>query len=124
MEALSRGAQEAVFCEKNASCTEQLSKNIKTLQAQEHCAIHSFDAMTWLGSYQGSPFDIIFVDPPYDTNLTEENWSVINANLAPDGLIVLERQKKTENVCPTGFEVVWERLYGNTRLLWMRKDVS
>ena len=32
LEALSRGAQEAVFCEKNASCTEQLSKNIKTLK--------------------------------------------------------------------------------------------
>ena len=122
LEALSRGAKSAVFCEKNASCTEQLAKNVQILGAQAECEIHSHDALTWLGRYGGVPFDVIFLDPPYDTNLTEEMWALIEQHLGLDGLVVLERQKKTTNVCPAAFEVVWERIYGNTRLLWMRKD--
>ena len=110
------------FVKKNASCTEQLVKNIEILGAQADCEIHSHDAFSWLRRYGGPPFDVIFLDPPYDAKLTAEMWEIIELHLKADGLVVFERQKKTTNVCPAAFEVVWERIYGNTRLLWMRKD--
>jgi 16S rRNA (guanine966-N2)-methyltransferase len=124
IEALSRGAQFALFCEKDHRCAEQLALNLKKLDVGTSAQMQSVDALGWLKRYQGASFDIIFLDPPYHLNLSEEFWEMLTTVVAPEGLIVLEREKKSVIECPMGLEVVWERLYRKTRLLWLRKDTE
>jgi len=124
IEALSRGAEFAMFCEQDHRCAEQLVTNLKKLDAGDCAQMQSVDALGWLKRYQGVSFDVVFLDPPYHLNLSEEFWENLIKIVVPNGLIVLEREKKSTIDCPAGFEVVWDRLYRKTRLLWLRKDAE
>ncbi|HEX5638188.1 MAG TPA: 16S rRNA (guanine(966)-N(2))-methyltransferase RsmD [Burkholderiaceae bacterium] len=65
-EALSRGADEAVFVERDAAA----ARTIRDTLAQFHCdrgRVEQVDALAWLerGPPGSKPFDIVFLDPPY-----------------------------------------------------------
>jgi 16S rRNA (guanine966-N2)-methyltransferase len=65
LEALSRGASEVTFVEKNKKSIEILKKNISKLKIEEEFEIFQKDVLTYLSAYEGEPFDIIFADPPF-----------------------------------------------------------
>lgn len=67
LEALSRGATEVVFIEKNKRMIPILEHNIKAVckslqQDTSVCSVLNLDALNWKGA---SSFDLIFADPPY-----------------------------------------------------------
>ncbi len=62
LEALSRGAEQVYFVEKNRNATRQLQKNLEILEGTGNI-IHS-TAEQWLSTTTKS-FDIIFLDPPF-----------------------------------------------------------
>ena len=89
-EALSRGASHCVLVEQNPVCADQLrtqSQRLGALGVEVHCA----DVRQWLG---GNPrqFDVIFVDPPFDSKLAAETCALLanGRNLAPAGLLYVE----------------------------------
>ena len=124
IEALSRGAAHATFVERDESCIQQLIQNLKKLNAEEESHCLATNAYAWVQKSRGKKFDLIFVDPPYDADFKEEFWAELAPHMAPDGLVVVERSKKRQFEGPTGFDVVWDRCYGKTRLLWLRKEPS
>ncbi len=63
LEALSRGAGEVVFIERNPKAVAALRENLKLLQAA-NAEVHQGDALTWLQK-TSTPFDVIFLDPPF-----------------------------------------------------------
>ncbi len=93
IEALSRGAGEAVFVERDAVS----ARAIRDLLAQLRCdrgRVEQVDALAWLerGPPASKPFDIVFLDPPYG-----EAWLPVLAEkleqggwLAPGAWIYLE----------------------------------
>ena len=93
IEALSRGAGEAVFVERDAVS----ARAIRDILAQLGCArgrVEQVDALAWLerGPPASKPFDIVFLDPPYG-----EAWLPVLAEklerggwLAPGAWIYLE----------------------------------
>ncbi len=62
LEALSRGAKNATFVEKNKRVIKVLWENIKTL-AGDSVKVKNMDAMKFITD---DVYDIIFADPPYD----------------------------------------------------------
>jgi 16S rRNA (guanine966-N2)-methyltransferase len=69
LEALSRGAAHVVFVEKNPAVAKHLSAVTATL-APGQADVAAGDARRWLkGQPQG--FDIVFVDPPFDSDLLD-----------------------------------------------------
>lgn len=122
IEALSRGAQSATFVERDESCIGQLKVNLKKLEGLAQATCVATSAFSWIKKSGAEPFDIIFVDPPYETELPQEFWEATERRLAPEGVVVVERFKKRQFEAPAGFEVVWDRCYGKARLVWLRKD--
>ena len=72
-EALSRGAAGCLALEKNAKALATLNEN-KTLLDAAELTLRRSDTLAFLGSSPDKPFDIVFVDPPFDLNVI---WSYI-----------------------------------------------
>ena len=89
-EAASRGAASVLMIEKNPRAQEVLSQSIEQLQAIQ-VNLHRGGAMSSIEEFKPDSFDIVFVDPPFDSNLTG---------------LVLERLDKTGCVRRGGFVYV------------------
>ena len=94
LEAISRGAKRAVMIEKDGEALKYIIENIDNLGFSDRCRAYKNDAtraIEILGR-KNEKFDIIFMDPPYQDNVTKKVLKAIDkANiLAEDGLIICE----------------------------------
>jgi len=64
-EALSQGAGSVVLIEQNSRSVRSLKLTINALQAAQDAEVVRGDAVTYLTG-AGTPFDIVFLDPPFD----------------------------------------------------------
>lgn len=69
LEALSRGAREAVFVDRAGSSIRVLRKNIELLEAGESSRIVKDDALKWVAALEPLAFDVALADPPYGEGL-------------------------------------------------------
>jgi 16S rRNA (guanine966-N2)-methyltransferase len=66
LEALSRGAASCCFYERNAEAVATLRKNLDALAVGPEATIVTRDAWSQaVGTRDGAPFDLVFLDPPY-----------------------------------------------------------
>ena len=115
IEALSRGAREAVFVDNSAQAVATLRENLRALDVQAE--VHRHDAVAWLsGAGKGEPFALVFCDPPYDLaqSLAGQLAKALPPLLTEDGRIVTESDKRSPLELPFG--LVRERTYGDTRI--------
>lgn len=87
-EAASRGASEVVLVEKVRNVADTLRRNVQHLGAVQ-MQVQNQDASTYLRSGQGL-FDVIFVDPPYASELLDQVLPLLSARLAADGRLYVE----------------------------------
>jgi 16S rRNA (guanine966-N2)-methyltransferase len=88
-EALSRGASEVVCVDRNRDIVRHLLATAKRLRAEGFDAVAG-DAMTYLRGAP-RPFDIVFLDPPYASNVLHEVLPQLTQGwLAPGALIYAE----------------------------------
>ena len=92
IEALSNGAKECYFIDKNKKITEILKNNTKDI---DNVFIINNDFQTFLKNTKVK-FDIIFLDPPYDLFLINDAIKLIEQNniLNKNGLIICEYTKE------------------------------
>ena len=124
LEAVSRGASEAVFVDKDLAATKACRTNVCAIGVQEVSRIRRTDVLRYLsrnGSRDG-PFDLIFIDPPYDDPL-DRVLAAAGAVLADEGRIVVEmRWRGEEPVRHPGLVVEADRRYGDTRVLMLSRQ--
>jgi 16S rRNA (guanine966-N2)-methyltransferase len=119
LEAISRGAKNATFVERDRIAQKIIDKNIKTLGLESRTTLISATVSSWLNT-TNEQFDIIFADPPYhDPQLS--TVSDLFALLKPNGLMVLSYPGRSETLTETGVVVVDNRSYGNAALAFYRK---
>jgi 16S rRNA (guanine966-N2)-methyltransferase len=122
LEALSRGAARAVFVDEGAAARALIRRNVEALGVIGQAKIWRRDA-TRLGPCRGTPFDLVFADPPYRSGLgpralasaLEGGW------IAPGGLVVLELAAGEAEPAIGGMDVLDARRYGDTRIMIMRR---
>ena len=88
LEALSRGAVQAWFVERDAVLAAALRAQVRVLGAQGR--VIRRDALKFLSSRPQRRFDVVFVDPPYATGLAEV-LEELAAWLAAEHLVYVER---------------------------------
>ena len=119
LELLSRGGIKVVFVEKNHyvfSVLKMNCNNIASPEQYEAILMDSFDAIKVL-SLKDQSFDIIFIDPPYKSELKSKALSAICAGnlLVHEGIAVVEHDHKDYQPDIAGDLVkIYERRLGNT----------
>lgn len=99
IEALSRGAARTVFCDSSERAVEAIRTNLERLRVPESrfLIIHGTadKAIRHVGE-KGEKFDIIFVDPPYESVLYEDTMMALSLArvVAPEGIVVVEFSKR------------------------------
>ncbi len=90
LEALSRGARETTFVERDGRVARQLATNLETLGAEGRGRVVTADARAFLCGTPAS-FSLVFLDPPFRQGLAAPCCAALEANwLADEALIYLE----------------------------------
>jgi len=122
LECLSRGARYVTFIENYKSVILILKKNLSNLKLTNNFKIFEKDAFE-LSTYKeiNEKFDIIFLDPPYkEKNLDLVLKNILTQNiLNNDGIIILHRHKKTDDIFPNQLKVVEEKKYGISKIIFI-----
>jgi len=103
-EAVSRGAREVVMVESHSAVMKALRDNRELLKATEAILVHA-DALAYLQK-ESSPFDLIFLDPPFHAEWLPKILLLIAERelLKPGGLIYLETER---NAPPLNLPADW-----------------
>jgi 16S rRNA (guanine966-N2)-methyltransferase len=121
LEALSRGAGEAVFVESAAQALAVLRENVAAVGLPGTVRAGKVAAVLAAGTDE--PFDLVLADPPYAAEdlsrelglLVSEGW------VGPESVVVVERSRRAaEMAWPAALEPVRVRHYGETSLHWAR----
>ena len=122
IECLSRGAKEVIFAENYVNVIPILRKNLLNLKTLKNYKILNKDIYNnnfFLGLER--KFDLIFLDPPYKDNNLEILFDRIKNNkiLNKNGIIILHRHKKEKNIFPTEFDIIEEKKYGISKIIFL-----
>jgi 16S rRNA (guanine966-N2)-methyltransferase len=121
LEALSRGAAEAVFIERDPEAVAVLRRNVASLGESARAQIMPGDATR--PPRAGLRCVVAFVDPPYRSGLAASALEALDRAgwLAPDALAIVELGTREELVPPDAFILLDERVYGAARLVFLRR---
>lgn len=122
LEAISRGAAQALFVETSVEGRGLLRQNIETLGLTGVTRILRRDA-TALGPVGAiQPFDLVFLDPPYGKGLGERalRSAAEGGWLKPRALCALEERAGVEVDAPERFEPLDRREAGDSQVLFLR----
>ena len=121
IEALSRGARQAVFVDESRASCQVIWENLRATGLQERARVVQADAAAYLGG-GGEAFDLAFLDPPYSTGLLERTLPLLEGRMAPGGLILCEHLKEDRLPETVGrFFRKKEYAYGRIRLTLYRE---
>jgi 16S rRNA (guanine966-N2)-methyltransferase len=116
LEALSRGAAEVVMLERNKVAAELLQHHAMTLNPVCHgqAQVQHTDALKWLQQSNPRPFNVVFVDPPFRSNLAGPACALLARNgwLADDALVYLETEKEWPLEVPANWQLQREKIAG------------
>jgi 16S rRNA (guanine966-N2)-methyltransferase len=113
IEALSRGAESAMFVERDQRALDALRRNLDAVGARAE--VRGQDVVRFLAR-PGGTFDLVFCDPPYDvaSAVADALAGALPAMLGDNARIVTESDKRTPLVLP--LPLIVERSYGDTRI--------
>ena len=121
LECLSRGAASVTFLESYKEVLTILKKNIDNLKQQGSSSIIEKDifAENTLKKINNK-FDIIFMDPPYkEKKLVNLLDTIIKLKLLKDnGIIIIHRHKKEEDIFPNEFNIIIKKNYGISKIIF------
>ena len=121
LECLSGGAVSVTFIESYKEVLNVLKKNINNLKQENYSIIieKNIFAESTLKTLNNK-FDIIFMDPPYkEKKLTDLLNTIIKLKLLKDnGIIIIHRHKKEEDIFPNEFNIIVKKNYGISQIIF------
>jgi|SRR3712207_5265405 len=118
IEALSRGAKEAYFCDKDPKSVSVTKSNVAKAKLEDRSTVMVGDYTKCIKyiSDRGLRADLIFIDPPYYKGLFEEVLSSIVEYdvLERDGILLVEHDYKLPIEHVSGLKIQKEKKYGKT----------
>lgn len=130
LEALSRGAERAIFIEMNRESVSLIHANVAKLRYQDRSRIRMADAYRWARSHEPEPGQplAVFLDPPYreyeiHRKKIRAMLDALVERLPAGSLIALEAGRILDDRFLPDYEAWDIRRYGDTRIaLWTKSD--
>ena len=121
LEALSRGADSAVFVERDRKTAAVLQANVEAVGLGGTVVVA--DVVAFLDGAEG-PVDLAFVDPPYALPLASvvEVLERLEPLLSDEAIVVVHRRRGDEVPQPASLELVSQRHYGDADVWRYRKE--
>jgi 16S rRNA (guanine966-N2)-methyltransferase len=123
LEALSRGAERAIFIEKNRENVGLIHRNIAILRYQDRTQVRLSDAYRWVRTFQ--PVEqvpiAVFIDPPYreyerHRHRLKQLFVLLLEKLPVDSVITVEAGRVLDGEILPEFELWDIRRYGDTQI--------
>lgn len=118
LEALSRGAQQAVFVDDGRKAQALIRENMRLTRMGARARVIARDALR-LPPCEDAPCDLVFLDPPYGKGLGMKALLGAQAQgwVGAGALVVFEESSPQD--APDGFELLDQRRYGETHVSFM-----
>ncbi|MCX7875047.1 MAG: 16S rRNA (guanine(966)-N(2))-methyltransferase RsmD [Melioribacteraceae bacterium] len=116
LEALSRGASEVHFVEKDFRVSKMLEENISSLNAKNECKIFRMEALRFSKLKDHEKYNLILADPPFfqhDIHTVVKNL-IVNNFLIEDGILLVERSIQTKEKDQEAFQQEYFRKLGDS----------
>lgn len=128
LEFLSRGARNAVLCDKSKDAIEIIKRNVQKTHMEEKTQILNLDFETCLDKVKNRQFDIIYIDPPYVTKYILKSIEKIVAqeNLKKEGIMILEtddEQRILREIESEEVRIVDKRKYGRATIIFLKLGI-
>ena len=130
IEALSRGAATAMIVERDPRAVDAIRRNLVSTRTTDRATLQRRGFASYLqGRVPGNPFDLVFLDPPYELN-GQELARILELLAQPGWLsdhagVVIERSVAAgPPLLPASWQVSWERVYGDTLVVLVGPDAD
>lgn len=129
IEALSRGAAQAIFVENNPQAITCIRSNLEYTKLQDKGTVMTFDVISALKRLEGQQqFEYIFMDPPYNCSLEKQvlEYLADSELLSDDGTIIVEASKETDfsYLEEWGYVLIKEKRYQTNMHVFIGRERS
>lgn len=123
IEAISEGASHVFLADSNRKAVQVIQKNICEFGIESQCTVINLDYKKTLESLKNQKFDIIFLDPPYQTDYIEKSIELITKFdlLEEEGIIVCESDSINRVIYPKAYQVLRNKKYGDKFIVILEK---
>lgn len=124
LEALSRGAKYTLFIEEAVEPRGLIRQNIELLELTGQTKLFRRDATNLGPMKRYQPFNLVFIDPPYNQGLAEKSMlSAIKGKwLKDNALIIVEEAKQAIITWPDAINLIDTRTFGDTTIHFARYE--
>lgn len=118
IEAISRGADSAVFIEQSRECCRIIQRNVENLGITSQTKIIHSDARAFVQNASSSKYDLILIDPPYNKGLASGLAPHVYELVELGGVLVIEHTP--DEIIP--LEPWKTKVYGGTKITFVKKE--
>ena len=127
IEFASRGAKKVYLCDNSKEACKIIEKNIEKTHLNEKIELYNKDFKDAIKKLNNTKFDIIYLDPPYNTDFIKIAIKLLleNNNITEDSLIIAETdddKRVIEQInIYKNIELIDKRKYGRAYILFLKK---
>lgn len=123
IEALSRGAEHAVFLDINYQAYKVIQNNLRMTNLASYATTHKMDALLYLRESPPQIFDFIYIAPPQYRSIWEKAMATLDAYpgwTSSESTVIVQIHPKefTEEITYANYEPFDRRSYGDTMLIF------
>ncbi len=125
LEAASRGAKKVILCDKSKEAINIINKNIEKTHLKEKIELYNLDYETLLKNKITEKMDIIYIDPPYNSDFAVKSVEyIINKKIADENTNIIIETDNEENILEQlkkiEIEITDKRKYGRATLIFIK----
>ncbi|MEI3395260.1 MAG: 16S rRNA (guanine(966)-N(2))-methyltransferase RsmD [Clostridia bacterium] len=125
LEAASRGAKEVIICDKSKEAVQIINKNIEKTHLKDKIKLYNTDFISLLRNKITEKLDIIYIDPPYDSDFIFLSLKEILERKLIDenSLVIVETDQKgriLKQIENLKIEITDERKYGRANIIFLK----
>lgn len=125
IEALSRGAADCTFVDASSEAIQVIKENVAACGFNDRCKIKKDNYDSFVANYNGEPFDLVFLDPPYSKGMVSHAISVLlTCDILSDRVIIMAESDR-EDELPEKVGPIEQKktyCYGKTKVSIYRRE--
>ena len=124
IEAVSRGAKKAILCDNSKQAIDIIRKNIEKTHTKENIELYQTNFEQLLKRKIKEKPNIIYIDPPYDTDFAYQSIKIMMENniIDENSIIIIETDQEkriVEQLKDMDIEITDTRKYGRVYLIFL-----